>query len=303
MDILFANFAKTTLANPVSNVDTSITLAAGTGALYPSPTGAEFFALVVTDAATKANHEVMYVTARSGDVLTVTRGEEGTSAGTWIVGDICLNAPTAGTIGALAQLNGAAFTGACTFASTVGFSGVTTVPTQSAGNSTTRAASTAFVQQEKKVRQVVAETYLTQFSGSSYIYPPDGSVPQISEGKEFFAKAFTPTAADSIINVSVWFYGNTSDNRPVVAFFKDATANALKVFPGGCNNDVDTVACVPCSYDEVAASTSARTYRAHVAASGVGGGDIVSINRGITTANPYGAGNITCLMIITEYAP
>lgn len=104
---IFSNNASTTLALalPASGVgSTQVTLASGTGALFPQPGPAvypagdtTFFALSLVDAATQAKHEIVYVTARQGDVLTVIRGQDNTTAQQWSAGDIAFHGPIAGT--------------------------------------------------------------------------------------------------------------------------------------------------------------------------------------------------------------
>lgn len=100
---LFANNATTTIAAPISAGDTTVTISPGSGNLFPSPISGEQFAFSMVDAATGTRHEVMYCTSRTGDVLTVTRGQEGTTAQTWLVGDFGSNFITAGTAEAFAQ--------------------------------------------------------------------------------------------------------------------------------------------------------------------------------------------------------
>lgn len=101
--IIFSNFGQTILASPVGPSDTSITVRPGDGGKFPSPTGGDYFVMVITDDATKENHEVMHGTARAGDTITVVRAQEGTSAQNWLVGDIAQCANTAGTMAALYQ--------------------------------------------------------------------------------------------------------------------------------------------------------------------------------------------------------
>lgn len=95
-NLVFANFAKTTLAGSISNTATSITLAAGSGALFPALTGTQYFIATLTDAATQLNHEIVKVTARSSDTLTVVRAQESTTALNWNAGDYLANEFTAG---------------------------------------------------------------------------------------------------------------------------------------------------------------------------------------------------------------
>ena len=100
-NILFANFATTALANPLASGGTSLTVLAGKGALFPSPTGGTYFALTIASATIPNTSEIVKVTARSGDVMTVVRAQEGTTALNWSAGDFCANDLTAGSISAL----------------------------------------------------------------------------------------------------------------------------------------------------------------------------------------------------------
>lgn len=93
---LFANNASTTLAAPCTSSATSITLASGSGAKFPAPAGGQAFSITLKDAATGEQTEIMYCTSRTGDVCTVVRGEEGTTAQAWTTGDFAVNALTAG---------------------------------------------------------------------------------------------------------------------------------------------------------------------------------------------------------------
>ena len=94
----FANNALSALAASITSTATTLTLNAGTGALFPQLTAGQSFVLSLTDAATETKREIMLCTAISGDTLTVTRGQEGTTAQAWLAGDIAANAPTAGTM-------------------------------------------------------------------------------------------------------------------------------------------------------------------------------------------------------------
>lgn len=75
----------------------TLTLATGAGALFPSPGLNESFALGLTDSATKTLTEIVYCTNVTGDVLTVVRAQEGTTALNWSIGDLVSNNMTAGT--------------------------------------------------------------------------------------------------------------------------------------------------------------------------------------------------------------
>ena len=85
MPVKFANNAVSTLASGINNSATSITVASGNGALFPSLTGSEYFFVTLIDASN--NLEIAKCTARSSDVLTVTRAQESTSARAFATGD------------------------------------------------------------------------------------------------------------------------------------------------------------------------------------------------------------------------
>lgn len=104
---LFSNNANATLAGAISNVSLALNLASGTGALFPNPNNAngEFFRLSLSDAAAQVNHEIVFVTARTGDTCTIVRAQEDTVAQAWSAGDIAANMNTAGAMQNLQQLS------------------------------------------------------------------------------------------------------------------------------------------------------------------------------------------------------
>lgn len=100
---LFANDASTTLAAPITSTATSVTVAAGTGALFPNPSANQQFAFTFNDAATGLLTEIVYCTARTTDTLTIVRAQEGTVALLWNAGDLGANLITAGQMAAMLQ--------------------------------------------------------------------------------------------------------------------------------------------------------------------------------------------------------
>lgn len=86
MTYQFANNAAATLASSISDSATSITVATGKGALFPTPSGAAVFQATIVRASDSAV-EIVTVAARSGDVMTVTRAQEGTAGLTCVAGD------------------------------------------------------------------------------------------------------------------------------------------------------------------------------------------------------------------------
>lgn len=93
----FTNNATTTLGSAAASGDTTITVSAGAGALFPVITAGQWFSATIFAAgsSTGTPNEIVRVTARTGDTMTVVRGQEGTSARAWNVGDIFANYPTA----------------------------------------------------------------------------------------------------------------------------------------------------------------------------------------------------------------
>jgi hypothetical protein len=85
MGIKFANGAFATLASGINSSATSITLTSGQGARFPSLSGGDYFFATLID--TSNNLEIVKCTARSTDVLTVTRGQESTTARSFSAGD------------------------------------------------------------------------------------------------------------------------------------------------------------------------------------------------------------------------
>ena len=86
MSVLFTNNATTTLASSITNVQTSLTVATGTGALFPTITGSDYTMCTLQNTAGTTT-EIVKVTARSGDVFTIVRAQEGTTASTFATGD------------------------------------------------------------------------------------------------------------------------------------------------------------------------------------------------------------------------
>lgn len=92
---LFSNNAASSLAVALSDTGTSLTVKAGEGALFKAPTGTDY-ELVTLSAA--GNIEIVKVTARSADTLTIVRAQEGTSARAWAIGTAVEARITAGTL-------------------------------------------------------------------------------------------------------------------------------------------------------------------------------------------------------------
>jgi microcystin-dependent protein len=77
MAVLVKNNAFSTLASGITAIATTITVAAGTGSRFPAAGGADYFYATLID--TSNNLEIVKVTSRTTDTLTVVRAQDGTT--------------------------------------------------------------------------------------------------------------------------------------------------------------------------------------------------------------------------------
>jgi hypothetical protein len=118
MAALFTNNASAPIASSILTSSTSITVSSGQGAEFPVLSGTDYFIATLVD--TSNNIEIVKVTARSGDTMTVVRAQEGTTARAYSAGSLLELRITAGVINNLAQLSGdQTFSGNKTFSSTI----------------------------------------------------------------------------------------------------------------------------------------------------------------------------------------
>lgn len=99
---LYTNNASTTLAAGIASGATSITVASGAGALFASPSGGDWQMVTLTNADGSAI-EIVKVTGAAGDVLSIVRAQEGTTALAWATGDQVSARLTAGMLVRLAE--------------------------------------------------------------------------------------------------------------------------------------------------------------------------------------------------------
>src|ERR1700679_4228298 len=87
-NLLYANNAAGTLASGITAASMSLTLNAGQAAAFPAPTPPQVFYVTLTDAATQTLIEIVKVTAVSGNIFSIVRAQDGTTALSWNAGDI-----------------------------------------------------------------------------------------------------------------------------------------------------------------------------------------------------------------------
>lgn len=85
-----ANLANSVLFAPLSDSATSMTVYTGDGALFPA---APFYLTISPKNkwSRKINSEIVLVTAKSGDIFTITRAQKGTTAKEFSYGDLIAN--------------------------------------------------------------------------------------------------------------------------------------------------------------------------------------------------------------------
>jgi hypothetical protein len=78
MGVKVTNNATTTITADLSSTALSLTVATGTGVLFPVLGAGDYFYATLVN--TSGNFEVVKVTARTDDVMTIVRAQEGTLA-------------------------------------------------------------------------------------------------------------------------------------------------------------------------------------------------------------------------------
>ena len=102
-DIQFGNNAYGTLSQAYATTATSIVLTTGHGARFPTLTGSKYFFATLLD--TSNNLEIIKVTARTNDTLTIVRAQEGTIARAFNTNDRIELRVTAGGLAVLGDLD------------------------------------------------------------------------------------------------------------------------------------------------------------------------------------------------------
>ena len=78
MGVQLKNNASTIVPLAISSTATSLVVASGTGAEFPTLGAGDYFYATIQDVNT--NFEIVKVTARADDTMTITRAQEGTLA-------------------------------------------------------------------------------------------------------------------------------------------------------------------------------------------------------------------------------
>lgn len=141
MSIKITNNAWSILASAITASSTTIIVTTGQGARFPVTSASDYFYGTLADAL--GNLEIVKVTTRVADTMTVVRGQDGTTALDFALGDKFELRPVAAMFNAKLDAADAA----ATYAPLVSpaLTGTPTAPTQTVGDSSTKLATTAFV--------------------------------------------------------------------------------------------------------------------------------------------------------------
>lgn len=146
---LITNNARSLLAASITDVATTATVTTGTGSLFPNPTGGDYFYITfeTTDGTTR---EIAKCTGRSGDVLTLVRGQDGTAGTSFVSGSkaelrinraVITDSVTTATTAASAAASSASAAATSASASATSATNSATSATNSANSATASAAS------------------------------------------------------------------------------------------------------------------------------------------------------------------
>lgn len=134
MPAKFSNNASSSLVGSISSGSTALSVVPGDGSKFPLLAAGEWFvASLVKLVAGAPVVEIVKVTARAADVLTIVRAQEGTAAQSFSAGDKIDLRLTAASLSGFAQVDSPKFTGA------------PEAPTPAAGDSSKRIVNTEFL--------------------------------------------------------------------------------------------------------------------------------------------------------------
>lgn len=104
MNFLLANFAHAVLTAPLLAVETELEIDSTFASRFPQPGVDESFAITLWDGDSDHDEEIVYCTENDlSGTMTITRGQEGTSAQDWLAGTQVRNGLTSGTVTNLLQ--------------------------------------------------------------------------------------------------------------------------------------------------------------------------------------------------------
>lgn len=155
MGIKFTNNASATLAASINSTVTTISVTTGQGARFPTLMAGDYFFATLVDSSN--NMEIIKVTNRVTDTMTVVRAQDGTIGRSFLANDRIELRPVAASFNALQEFTPSGTIAANTLSGAIveldsekaainspTFTGTPAAPTAAAGTNTTQLATTAF---------------------------------------------------------------------------------------------------------------------------------------------------------------
>jgi hypothetical protein len=141
MTVKFTNNATGILASSITNAATTVTLTTGQGVLFPTLSSSDYCFVTLVDPSN--NFEIVKVTERIADVLTVVRAQDGTTSKAFPAGSRCELRVTSAALNSVVSELTASIAEKAPITSPQ-FLGNPIAPTPAVGDNTTKIATTAF---------------------------------------------------------------------------------------------------------------------------------------------------------------
>lgn len=321
MGIKFTNNATATLAASITSTSTSLTVTTGQGALFPTLATGDYFYATLTDSSN--NLEIVKVTARSGDTLTATRGQESTTARAYAAADKLELRVTAAGLNNFVDADGAntfaganTFTGNITSSGTNTFSGTnnftgtvsfTTVPSFSGGalpvanggtgvTTKTGTGSVVLSTSPTLTTPTLATATLTYPTLGNAVFSTWGEIKSLFETATITASAPASTTNFSIETQAVQYYTTNATANFTLNFRGSATATVTAgSFVVG---KVYTIATIGTT-DFTLVGASANTVGVVFTATGVGAGSGTATTGSLNSILSTGQA-VTCTLMINN---
>jgi len=146
--------------------------------------------------------------------------------------------------------------------------------------------------------QVVANEIGSTASTTS-LMPDDDTIPQNSEGAEFYTLSITPKSSSNTLKIDVNFFCSVSGavRSAVIALFQDSTANALVA--SSVTDDINHRRVVSFTHIMTAGTTSSTTFKVR---GGPDSGNTLQMNGDASNALRLYGGVASSSIVITEIA-
>lgn len=150
-----------------------------------------------------------------------------------------------------------------------------------------------------KIGQIV-ESSSGAVATTAATIPYDDTIPQNTEGAQFYTVTITPSSATSTLLIEYWIHatGTAASTYAIMALFQDSTANALDA--GAMQNPNASPIALFRRYKMAAGTTSATTFKLRAGPDSVQGGTL-TIN-GVGGSRLFG-GVLTSGIRVTEILP